>query len=112
MAAPQGLGTLVVCCSSLSLSIACATERVNCELDIVSDGAADAPAAPDVVADVWDSRANVLSNGPCMSPQRWPPQGLIVCCSSLRIACVTERVNREVGIVSDGAADAPAAPDV
>ena len=83
-------------------------------LGIVSDGAADAPAAPDVVADVWDSHANVLSNRACMSPQRWPPQGLgtlVACrCSlSLSVACVTKRGTREHGIVSDGAADAPAA---
>ena len=99
---------------SLSLSVACVTERGMRQLAIVSDGAAHAPAAPGVVADVWDSHANVLSNRACMSPQRWPPQGLVACCCSLSlsVACVTERVTRELGIVSDGAADAPAAPDV
>ena len=40
------------------------------EHGIVSDGAADAPAAPGVAAEAWDSHANVLSNRGCMSPQR------------------------------------------
>ena len=71
---PQGL---VACCSSLSLSVACVSEPVNREHGIVPDGAADAPAAPGVATDVWDSHANVLSNRGCMSPQRWPPQGLV-----------------------------------
>ena len=61
---------LVARCSSFALSVACVTERGICEHGIVPDGAADAPAAPDVVADVWDSHANVLSNQACMSPQR------------------------------------------
>ena len=51
-------------------------ERGTREHGIVPDGAADAPAAPGVAADVWDSHDNVLSNQGCMSPQRWPPQGL------------------------------------
>ena len=111
---PQGLGTLVACCSSLALSVACVTERGTREHGIVPDGAADAPAGPGVVAEAWDSHANVLSNKGCMSPQRWPPQELVACCSSfaLSVACVTERGTREHGIVPDGAADAPAAPGV
>ena len=102
---------LVACCSPFTPSIVCVTERVNREHGVVPDGAADAPAAPGVVADVWDSHANVLSNQACMSPQRWPPQGLVACCSSLSlsVACVTERVNRELGIESAGAASTPAA---
>ena len=101
---PQGL---VACCSSLSLSVACVTERGTREHGIVPDGAADAPAAPGVAAEAWDSHANVLSNQGCMSPQRWPPQGLgtlVACCCSLSlsVACVTERVTREHGIVPDG----------
>ena len=105
---------LVACCSSLALSVACVTERGTREHGIVSDGAADAPAAPGVAAEAWDSHANVLSNKGCMSPQRWPPQGLgtlVACCCSLSlsVACVTERGTREHGIVPDGAADAPAA---
>ena len=46
-------------------------ERGTREHGIVPDGAADAPAAPGVVADAWDSHANVLSNQGCMAPQRW-----------------------------------------
>ena len=108
---------LVAWCSSLALSAVCLTERGTREHGIVPDGAADAPAAPGVAAEAWDSHANVLSNQGCMSPQRWPPQGLgtlVACCSSFTpsIVCVTERVNREHGIVPDGAADAPAAPGV
>ena len=57
---------LVACCSSFTPSIVCVTERVNREHGIMPDGAADAPAAPGVVADVWDSRANVLSSQRCM----------------------------------------------
>ena len=43
---------------------------------------------------------------------RWPPQGLVVCCSScaLSIVCVTECAMRQLGITSDDAAIAPAAP--
>ena len=108
---PQGL---VACCSSLALSVARMTARVTRGLGIVADGAADAPAAPGVAADAWDSHANVLSNQGCMSPQRWPPQGLVACCSSLAlsVARMTARVTRGLGIVADGAADAPAAPGV
>ena len=86
------------------------------------DGAAGESAAPGVAAEAWDSHANVLSNKGCMSPQRWPPQGLgtlVACrCSlALSVACVTERGTREHGtrehgIVPDGGAGAPAAPGV
>ena len=107
----------VLACSSLSLSTVCVTERVNRVNGIVPDGAADAPAAPGVAAEAWDSHANVLSNKGCMSPQRWPPQGLgtlVACCCSLSlsVACVAKRGSREHGIVPDDAADAPAAPGV
>ena len=61
----------IACCSSCALSVGCVTERGMQQLGIVSDGAAGAPAAPDVAADVWDSHANVLNNQACMSPQRW-----------------------------------------
>ena len=111
---PQGLGTLVACCSSLSLSVACEIERGTREHGIVSDGAADASVALGVAADVWDSHDNVLSNRGCMAPQGWPPQELVAWCSSLalRVVCMAERGTSEHGIVPDGAADAPAAPDV
>ena len=55
----------VALCSSFTPSIVCVTERVTREHGIVPDGAADAPAAPDAVADVWDSHANVLRNQGC-----------------------------------------------
>ena len=101
----------VVCCSLFALSIVCVPARGMRRFRIASDGAAGAPAAPDVLADMWDSNANVLSNRACMLPQRCPPQGLVACCSSLSlsVACVTERVSRELGIVSDRAASTPAA---
>ena len=92
------------------------TERGTREHGIVSDGAADAPAAPGVAAEAWDSHANVLRNKGCMAPQRWPPRELVACCSSLALSvvCVTEAAcgTREHEIVPDGAADAPAAPGV
>ena len=89
---PQGLGTLVAWCSSLALSVVCLTECGTREHGIVPDGAADAPAPPGVAAEAWDSHANVLSNRGCVWPQRWPPRGLVACCSSLALSvvCVTE----------------------
>ena len=64
----EGLLRGAAWCSSLSLSVVCLTERVSRERGIVPDCAADAPAAPGVAADVWDSHDNVLSNRGCMSP--------------------------------------------
>ena len=105
---PQGL---VACCSSWTLSIVCVAERAPQQLGIVSDDAVIAPAAPGDVIKSRDSHAIVLSNGGCMSPQRWPPQGLVACCSSftLSIVCVTERGIRRLGITSEDAAISPAA---
>ena len=87
------------------------TDQVTREHGIVPDGAADAPAAPRVAADAWDSHAFVLSTKGCMSPQRWPTRGLVACCNSnsLSVACVTERGSREHGIVSGRTIIAPAA---
>ena len=79
MCPPRGL---VVCCSSLSLSVACVTERVSCELGMVPDRAASTPAAVGDVVESPHSHANVLNNQACMLPQRCPPRGLVACCSS------------------------------
>ena len=105
------MGYLVACCSSLSLSVACVTERVTREHGVVPDGAADAPAAPGVVAEAWDSHANVLSNQGCMSPQRWPPQELVAWCSPFALTddCLTEGAVRRLGIVYSSPEDAPTA---
>ena len=92
------------------------TERVTREHGIVSDGAPSTPAAPGVAAEAWDSHANVLSNLQRLhvAATMAGTQGLVAWCSSLAlsVACVTERVSHEHGIVSDGAGEAPAAPDV
>ena len=102
---------LVAWCSSLALSVVCVTERGSREHGIVPDGAADAPAAPGVVADVWDSHANVLSNRGCMAPQGWPPQELVACCSPFALTddCLTEGAVRRLGIVYSSTEDAPGA---
>ena len=114
--APQGWPpqSLVACCSSLSLSVACVTERGTREHGIVPDGAADTPAAPGVAADVWDSHDNVLSNRGCMAPQGWPPEALVAWCSScaLSTACVTESGTQQLGIVCNDAGSRSAAAGV
>ena len=46
------------------------TQSSTRELVAVSDGAVDAPAAPDVVIDARHSLANVSSNQGCMPPQQ------------------------------------------
>ena len=93
--------------SALSAWLGGDTRRVS----IVCNDARSRTAPAGVMSGVWDSHANVLRNGGCMSPQRRPPQGFVAWCSSftLSIVCVTERGMRQLGIVSDRAASTCAA---
>ena len=81
------------------------------QLGITSEDAAIALAAVGDVTKSPDSHDNVLSNRPCMPPQRGRPQGLEPGYSSFTPSTVneTERGIQQLGIVSDHAASSPAA---
>ena len=77
-------------------------------------GTENVPAAAGVVLEAQDSHAAITTG---VADRRVvpfsihrSPQALVACCSAfaLSVACVTERGTRELGIVPDGAADAPA----